>query len=82
MHQLLGEGLTAEGFVFDTALAAYLLAPTDGSYAMDKLAISYFNTELPSRKDWAEPEAWGPLADPAPRPRGAVGLDGDGGRPV
>ncbi|MFQ8758506.1 MAG: hypothetical protein ACLSAF_02565 [Intestinimonas sp.] len=33
---------------------------------MDKLAISYFNTELPSRKDWAEPEAWGPLADPAP----------------
>ena len=66
MHQLLGEGLTAEGFVFDTALAAYLLAPTDGSYAMDKLAISYFNTELPSRKDWAEPEAWGPLADPAP----------------
>ena len=80
MHQLLGEGLTAEGFVFDTALAAYLLAPTDGSYAMDKLAISYFNTELPEGLGGAG--GVGTSGRPGARPRGAVGLDGDGGRPV
>ena len=40
MNRLLGEGLGVEGFAFDTALAAYLLAPTDGSYALDKLSIT------------------------------------------
>jgi len=29
---LLAEGITPEGLVFDTEVAAYLLAPTDGSY--------------------------------------------------
>ena len=66
MNLLLGEGLPADGFVFDTALAAYLLAPTDGSYALDKLAVTYCNLELPPKRDWADPDAWGPLADPAP----------------
>ncbi|NCB63817.1 MAG: DNA polymerase I, partial [Clostridia bacterium] len=63
MNTLLGEGLSTDGFVFDTALAAYLLAPTDGSYALDKLAISYFNTELPPQKAFTDPDAFGPLAD-------------------
>lgn len=66
MHQLLAEGLTTDGFLFDTALAAYLLAPTDGSYALDKLVLTYFNQELPPKRDWTDPDAWGPLADPAP----------------
>ena len=66
MNQLLGEGLSSEGFVFDTALAAYLLSPTDGSYALDKLSVSYFSQELPPREDFALAEAWGPLSDPAP----------------
>ena len=33
-------GLPAEGFVFDTALAAYLLAPTDGSYDLERLSVT------------------------------------------
>ena len=66
MNRLLGEGLGVEGFAFDTALAAYLLAPTDGSYALDKLSITYFNAELPPAKDFTAPDAFGPLADPGP----------------
>lgn len=66
MNRLLSEGLSTEGIVFDTALAAYLLAPTDGSYALEKLSVTYFNTELPSRGAWSEAEAWGPLSDPTP----------------
>lgn len=42
IHALLAEGLSPEGFVFDTALAAYLLAPTDGSYDLEKLAGDLF----------------------------------------
>ena len=40
-------GLPAEGFVFDTALAAYLLDATAGSYDLQRLFVSYFNEELP-----------------------------------
>lgn len=45
MRELLNEGLSVDGFVFDTALAAYLLAPTDGSYELEKLSVTYFNFE-------------------------------------
>ena len=44
---LLANGLPAEGFIFDTALAAYLLDATVGSYALDRLFVAYYNTELP-----------------------------------
>lgn len=46
MRTLLEQGYPAEGFVFDTALAAYLLAPTDGSYDLDCLAQQYFPQEV------------------------------------
>ena len=39
MRWALARGLTAQGFVFDAAIAAYLLAPTDGSYALDSRAV-------------------------------------------
>ena len=42
-RQLLSEGLSTEGFIFDTAVAAYLLAPTDGSYELEKLGMTYYN---------------------------------------
>ncbi len=44
-QRLLGEGVTPDGFVFDTELAAYLLDPTAGHYDLPRLAVSYFNTE-------------------------------------
>ena len=45
MRLLLDEGLSLEGFCFDTALAAYLLEATAGDYAPEKLAMRYLGTE-------------------------------------
>ncbi|WP_455581600.1 DNA polymerase I [Dysosmobacter sp.] len=47
MRLLQSGGLPAEGFVFDTALAAYLLDATAGSYDLARLSVAYFNEELP-----------------------------------
>ena len=61
---LLDEGITPGGIVFDTEVAAYLLAPTDGSYDLEKLGITYYNQEFPKAKTYLEEGAFGPLADP------------------
>ena len=66
MNALLGEGLSNEGFVFDTELAAYLLAPTDGSYDVDKLGMARFHQEYPKTKAYRDPDAFTPLADRTP----------------
>ena len=47
MRALLDEGLPTDGFVFDTALAAYLLDATAGSYDLPRLAQMYLGEELP-----------------------------------
>ena len=65
MRALAEEGLSLDGFVFDTALAAYLLAPTDGSYELEKLSVTYFNFETPKAALYQAPDAFGPLADAA-----------------
>lgn len=64
-HNLLEGGYPAEGFVFDTALAAYLLAPTDGSYDLPKLGMTYFNREFADEKAYCAEDAFAPLADQA-----------------
>ena len=63
MGELINEGLSTDGFVFDTALAAYLLAPTDGSYELEKLSVTYFNFETAKASAYMEEGAFGPLAD-------------------
>ena len=63
MGQLLEEGLEPDGFVFDTAIAAYLLSPTDGSYELEKLSVSYFNFETQKASLYHGEDAFGPLAD-------------------
>lgn len=45
MGQILSLGLEFDGFIFDTALAAYLLAPTESGYAPERLAQKYLSTE-------------------------------------
>ncbi len=60
---LLAEGITPEGFVFDTEVAAYLLAPTDGSYELEKLGLTYYNQQFPKGEDYLAEGAFGPLAD-------------------
>ena len=42
----LDEGLSAEGFCFDTALAGYLLAATDSDYDVERLSVKYLGGEL------------------------------------
>ena len=57
MRALLEQGLPTEGFVFDTALAAYLLDATAGSYDLPRLFVAYYNEELPKPAHLA-PEAF------------------------
>jgi DNA polymerase-1 len=46
MRQMLSEKLNIGGFVFDTALAAYLLDPTGSAYELEKLAEEYLGAGL------------------------------------
>ena len=62
MRALLDAGLPAEGFVFDTALAAYLLDATAGKYDLPRLFVSYFNQEL-EKPVHLEPDAFSHLGD-------------------
>lgn len=64
MAALLAQGLPIEGFVFDTALAAYLLDATAGSYDLPRLFVAYYNEELP-RPVHLEPDAFSMLGDRA-----------------
>ena len=64
LSRLLDEGIEGGGFVFDTAIAAYLLAPTDGSYELEALGMRWFNHEYPKAKDtYLAKDAFTPLAD-------------------
>ncbi|MGI5977801.1 MAG: DNA polymerase I [Candidatus Limivicinus sp.] len=46
MGLLLDEGLSTDGFIFDTALAAYLLEATDSDYSLPRLSQGYLAQEL------------------------------------
>ncbi len=59
---LLENGLPAEGFVFDTALAGYLLDATAGKYDIGHLFSSWFHEEL-VKPLYLEPDAFSPLGD-------------------
>ena len=59
---LLENGLPAEGFVFDTALAGYLLDATAGHYEIERLFASYFQEELP-KPVFLDKAAFSPLGD-------------------
>ncbi len=52
-HSLLGRGVQPAGWVFDTALAAYLLDATAGSYDVPRLCMTYcgFEPWHPGRDD-------------------------------
>ena len=58
MRQALERGFEARGFLFDAAIAAYLLSPTDGSYELDKVGGQYFSETFPSAKDYLGKKVW------------------------
>ena len=45
MRALLSENLPADGFVFDAAIAGYLLDATAGHYDLNRLSVSWLGTE-------------------------------------
>jgi len=61
---LLENGLPAEGFLFDTALAGYLLDATAGHYDIGRLNVSYFSQELPAPL-YLDEGAFSPLGNAA-----------------
>ncbi len=63
MTRLLEEGLSTDGFVFDTILGAYLLAPTDDSYKLEKLSVSYFQTETAPASLYEKPGVFSALEE-------------------
>ena len=63
MGWLLKNDLPVDGFVFDTALAAYLLDATAGSYDLQRLYVAYYNEELP-KPVYLEADAFSLLGDP------------------
>ena len=46
MSLLMKEGLPVEGFVFDTALAAYLLEATESDYSLERVSMRYLGCGL------------------------------------
>ncbi len=79
-RKLLEEGISPGGFVFDTELAAYLLAPTDGSYDLEKLGLSWFNREFPKAKTYLAEGAFDSLF--AAQDSGAEQEKGEGSDPA
>jgi DNA polymerase-1 len=64
MGAALEAGIDPRGFVFDTALAAYLLDATAARYDIDRLFLSYFNEEVMEPLH-LQPDAFAPLGDTA-----------------
>ncbi|MBO4853891.1 MAG: DNA polymerase I [Oscillospiraceae bacterium] len=62
MHALLRRGIEPEGFVYDTALAGYLLDATAGQYGIDRLFMAYYNAEV-MKPAHLEQDAFSPLGD-------------------
>lgn len=48
MRKLLSQGISADGFVFDTAVAAYLLDATRGSYELSRVTADYLHFTPPT----------------------------------
>lgn len=46
MSKLIAEGLPLDGFIYDTALAAYLLEATESEYPPERVSMRYLGTEL------------------------------------
>ncbi|SMC48174.1 DNA polymerase I [Papillibacter cinnamivorans] len=53
----------ADGFLFDTALAGYLISATSNSYTLDKLAAAYLSESIPTRDAFAAQGAFSALGD-------------------
>jgi len=62
LKQLLDLSIEAGGYVFDVALCAYLFNPTEASYTIERLALSYLTRQVPSPKEYEDESAFTPLS--------------------
>ena len=69
MGLLLAEGLSTEGFIFDTALAGYLLDAIAGDYQLPRISLKYLGKELDG------PEAVHALYDVLPGELKKLGME-------
>ena len=59
IRMLTAEGLSAEGIVFDTALAGYLLDATAGHYDLEHLGAAWLNGSFPKTSDYLAEAVFG-----------------------
>ncbi len=65
IRMLLKEGIDAQGIVFDTALAGYLLDATNGHYDLEHMGAVWFNTTFPKASDYLGEDIFGGMEFPA-----------------
>lgn len=65
IRMLTAEGLNAEGIVFDTALAGYLLDATAGHYDLEHLGAAWLNASFPKASDYLGEDIFGGMDLPA-----------------
>ena len=65
LRTLLTEGIDAQGIVFDTALAGYLLDATNGHYDLEHLGAVWFNMSFPKASDYLGDDVFGGMDVPA-----------------
>lgn len=53
-RRLLAKGISARGWAFDCALAAYLLNATDNAYGLDRLCLQYLGRPLSAGREGEE----------------------------
>ena len=59
IRMLLAEGLSAEGIVFDTALAGYILDATVGHYDLEHLGAAWLSASFPKASDYLGDDIFG-----------------------
>ncbi len=65
IRALTAEGLNAEGIVFDTALAGYLLDATAGHYDLEHLGAAWLHASFPKASDYLGEDVFGGMDLPA-----------------
>ncbi len=60
---LMAQGFCVDGFMFDAALGAYLLNPSESGYTIEKTALRLLSLEIPPSGAYDAENAFSPLSD-------------------
>ena len=62
IRMLLGISIEPKGYIFDCALCAYLLNPTEGRYTLERLAMAYLEMQVPTPALYEDGSAFNSLS--------------------